>query len=155
MIPESLGNYDLVLTGEVCDACQRYLGKDVEQYVLDKTPIAIWRVLLEIQARKRNQPSVDTRQPREEKGTIPQHHARNDDIRFASHEDGSISVDIDDDELICGILQGTKTNFTMVMSPKRLHMLGRFLGKVALGTIATRDSARARATCDSTRSANT
>jgi hypothetical protein len=32
----------------------------------------------------------------------------------------------------------------MVLSPKRLPMLGRFLGKVGLGIIATDDPVRAR-----------
>ena len=144
VIPESLGNDDLVLTGEVCDACQRYFGKEVERYVLDKTPIAVWRVLLQIQTKKGNQPSADTKQLREQRGTIPERHARHDDIRLTSHDDGSISVDIDNDELVRGILQGSKTDLTMVMSPKRLHMLGRFLGKVGLGIIATHDPTRAR-----------
>ncbi len=27
-VPEALGNDDSVLVGEVCDACQAYLGKD-------------------------------------------------------------------------------------------------------------------------------
>ena len=59
LIPESLGNDELVLIGEVCDACQRYFGKEVERYVPDKTPIAVWRVLLQIPTKKRHQPSVD------------------------------------------------------------------------------------------------
>ena len=44
IIPESLGNDDLVLEGEVCDSCQRYFGKEVEKYVLSHTPLAFWRV---------------------------------------------------------------------------------------------------------------
>lgn len=76
VISKSLGNDDLVLSGAVCDACQRYFGKEVEGFVLDKTPIAIWRVLLQIRTKKGNQPSVDTRQPREEKGSISDRHER-------------------------------------------------------------------------------
>jgi hypothetical protein len=75
-----------VLMGEVCDVCQRYFGKEVERYVLDKTPIAVWRVLLQIPTKKGHQPSVDIRQPRKEKGTIPDRHERHDDIGFASHD---------------------------------------------------------------------
>jgi hypothetical protein len=114
----------------------------VERYVLDKTPIGSWRVLLQIQTKKGNEPSVDICQPREEKGTIPDRHERHDDIGFTSHDDGSISVDIDDDEIISGILAGTKTDFKMVMTPKKLHMLGRFLGKVGLGILGAHDAAR-------------
>ena len=40
IIPESLGNDDLLLSGEVCDKCQNYFGKEVESYVLAKTPLA-------------------------------------------------------------------------------------------------------------------
>lgn len=71
VIPESLGNDDLALVGEVCDVCQRYFGKEVERYVLDKTPLAVLRVLLQLPTKKGRQPSVDIRQQREEKGTIP------------------------------------------------------------------------------------
>jgi hypothetical protein len=144
VIPESLGNNDLVLTGEVCDACQRYFGKEVERYVLDKTPIAVWRVLLQIETKKGNQPSVNTRNQRGGKGSIPDRHERHDAIGFTSHDDGSISVDVDDDEIIRGILAGTKTDFKTVLSPRKLHMLGRFLGKVGLGILATHDPAQAR-----------
>jgi hypothetical protein len=144
VVPESLGNDDLILTGEVCDACQRYFGKEVERYVLDKTPLAFWRVLLQIRTKKGNVPACDTGQLREDKGTIPDRHAHHEDLGFTAHEDGSISVDIDDGEIIRDILQGTKTDFKMVLSPKKLHMLGRFLGKVGLGILATNDAARAR-----------
>jgi hypothetical protein len=143
-VPESLGNDDLILIGEVCDVCQRYFGKEVERYVLDKTPLAFWRVFLQIPTKKGNQPTVNTGQPREDKGTIPERHARHDDVGFTAHEDGSISVDIDDGEIVRDILEGTKTGFKMVLSPKKLHMLGRFLGKVGLGILATSDPARAR-----------
>lgn len=42
------------------------------------------------------------------------------------------------------MIAGTKTNFQIVMTPKKLHMLGRFLGKVGLGVIATHDTTQAR-----------
>jgi hypothetical protein len=144
VVPESLGNDDLLLSGEVCDACQQYFGKEVERYVLDKTPLAFWRVFLRIPTKKGNLPAVDTRQPSGDKGTIPERHRRHDNLGFAAHEDGSISVDIDDDEIVRGILDGTRTDFKMVLSPKMLHMLGRFLGKVGLGILATSDPTRAR-----------
>src|SRR5438874_252658 len=95
VVPESLGNDDLILTGEVCDACQRYFGKEVERYVLEKTPLAFWRLFLQIPTKKRNQPTVNTGQPREDKGTIPDRHAHHDEVGFTAHEDGSVSVDID------------------------------------------------------------
>ena len=136
VVPESLGNDDLILTGEVCDTCQRYFGKEVEQYVLDKTPLAFWRVFLRIRTKKGYVPAVHTRQPRENKGSIPERHRRHDNLGFTAHEDGPISVDIDDDEIVRDMLDGTRTDFKMVLSPKKLHMLGRFLGKVGLGILA-------------------
>lgn len=144
VIPESLGNNDLILQGEVCDACQRYFGKEVERYVLDKTPLAFWRVFLQISTKKGKSPVVDLGQPREHKGTIPDHHAHHDNVGFTAHEDGSVSVDIDDDEIVRGILEGTKADFKVVLTPKNLHMLGRFLGKVGLGLLAINDPARPR-----------
>ena len=35
VIPESLGNDDLLLKGDVCDVCQAYFGKEVKRYVLE------------------------------------------------------------------------------------------------------------------------
>ncbi|ACO32722.1 MULTISPECIES: HNH endonuclease [Acidobacterium] len=144
VIPESLGNDDLILTGEVCDACQRYFGKEVERYVLDKTPLAFWRTFLQIATKKGKLPAVDVGQPSQDKGTIPDRHARHDNIGFAAHDDGSISVDIDDSEMVRAILEGRKTDLKMVLTPKKLHMLGRFLGKVGLGILGIDDPVQAR-----------
>jgi hypothetical protein len=144
VIPESLGNDELILTGEVCDACQRYFGKEVERYVLDKTPLAFWRVFLHIPTKKGKLPTVDLRQTREDKGVIPDRHPHHDDAIFTAHEDGSVSVDIDEDEIVRNIVEGSKSDFKIVLTPKKLHMLGRFLGKVGLGLIATSDTQLAR-----------
>jgi hypothetical protein len=144
VVPESLGNDELILIGEVCDACQRYFGKEIERYALDKTPLAFWRVFLRISTKKGKLPAVDFGQIREDKGTIPDRHAHHDNVGLTAHKDGSVSVDIDNDEIVRGILDGTKTEFRIVLTPKKLHMLGRFLGKVGLGILATSDPARAR-----------
>jgi hypothetical protein len=114
VIPESLGNDDLLLIGQVCDACQRYFGKEVERYVLDKTPLAFWRVFLQISTKKGKRPTVDAAQPPDDKGTIPDRHPNHDNVGFTEDEDGSISVDIDDGEIVRGVLEGTKTDFKMV-----------------------------------------
>jgi len=59
IIPEALGNDDLVMSGHVCDACQSYFGKEVEKYVLSKTPIGFWRVFLAIRGKKGKLPTID------------------------------------------------------------------------------------------------
>lgn len=52
IIPESLDNDDLIITGSVCDSCQNYFGKEVEKFVLSKTPFAFWKVIYSIKAKK-------------------------------------------------------------------------------------------------------
>lgn len=143
IIPESLGNDDLVLHGEVCDKCQAYFGKEVEKFLLSKTPFAFWRTFLGIKTKKGKYPSVDLSQPTCQKGVFPAVHTKHDDIGFAFHEDGSVSVDIDDSDVIKGILDGSKNEFTLVFTPKILHMIGRFLCKVGLELLCLEDRVRA------------
>lgn len=40
-----MGNTDDRINGAVCDKCQNYLGREVENFVLSKTPFAFWRML--------------------------------------------------------------------------------------------------------------
>lgn len=143
VIPESLGNDDLILKGCVCDRCQAYFGKEVEQYVLTKTPIAVWRTLLGIRTKNGRLPTVDVTQPRRAKGMLPDIHRLHDNIGFAAHPDGSTSVDIYDGSLVRSLLEGAKWQFNLVLSPKKISMLGRFLGKVGIGLLALSDQARA------------
>lgn len=145
VIPESLGNDDLLLEQSVCDLCQAYFGKEVERYVLEKTPIAAWRSILGIPTKKGLLPSVDISQPKRHKGTLPERHDLHDNIVVSAHPDGSTSVDIGDDELIRDMLDGTKRKFHLVLTPKVLRMMGRFLGKVALGLLAISERERAYA----------
>jgi len=144
VIPESLGNDDLLLKGSVCDFCQIYFGKEVEKYVLEKTPIGVWRTILGIPSKKRLLPSVNVSQRREEKGTFPARHQCHDNISFTHHYDGSTSVDLHNKEILQDIKNVAKHQFNLVLTPKLLHMLGRFLGKVALGILAISDGVRAR-----------
>lgn len=148
VVPESLGNDDLVLEGEVCDACQRYFGSKVEKFVLDQTPFAFWRAYLGIRTKKGHLPQVNLSQPSREKGVLQSTHLRHDNgLGFTSHEDGSVSVDIDNDEIIREILRGDRNKFTFVLTPRILHLLGRFLLKVGLEFLATKDSRAARTAC--------
>lgn len=133
VIPESLGNIDLVLRGEVCDACQRYFGKEVENYVLSKTSIGVWRALLGIRTKQGKLPGVDLSVPERRRGILPEYAPAHDNkVGFTAHEDGSTSVDIDDPAIVRGILRGERRAFHFVMSPKHLVQIGRFLGKIAL-----------------------
>lgn len=144
VIPESLGNNDLLLVKEVCDKCQNYFGKEVERYVLAKTPIAFWRVFLGIETKARNFPSIDLSQPRKESGIYPSTHQLHDDIGYTFHEDGSVSVDIDDPQTIRSILDGSRNDFRLVISPKMLFMMGRFFCKVGIEILCVADPEKAR-----------
>jgi len=46
IIPEALGNDDLIQRDEVCDKCNQYFGSKLESFVLGKTPLAFWRTFL-------------------------------------------------------------------------------------------------------------
>jgi len=145
IIPESLGNDDLLLAGEVCDGCQRYFGKEVEKYVLEKTPIGMWRALLGIQSKKGKLPSVDLSLPERSRGLLPEKSAHHDNrVGFTAHEDGSTSIDIDNSEIMRAILDGSKTDLRFVLSPKHLVQIGRFLGKIAIELHCLSDAIRAR-----------
>ena len=145
IIPESLGNDDLTLTGHVCDPCQNYFGKEVEQFVLSKSPLAFWRVLLGIETKKGKMPSVNLSQPRREKGVLQSVHPIHDNaVGFTAHDDGSTSVEIDDSQMINDILAGRRTQFRFVFTPKSLHMMGRFLCKVGLELVCMESPSKAR-----------
>lgn len=136
IIPESLGNTEDVLTGAVCDKCQNYFGKEVESYVLSKSPFAFWRVAYNLKNKKGNAPFYNTSLPLVQKGTIPDSHLYNDnDIIFhpANVSDESIiEVEINDSKLRNCILSRNKNKINLVITPKMLIQIGRFLGKMAL-----------------------
>jgi hypothetical protein len=144
IIPESLGNDTLLLKDEVCDTCQNYFGKEVEYFVLNKTPIAFWRTFLGIKSKKGKLPHVDLSQPTKQKGIFPVVHPKHDNIGFIYHEDNSISVNIEDSDLVKSILDGSRNQFQFVLTPKALHMLGRFLCKVGLELLCLSDPNQAR-----------
>ncbi|MCH7546771.1 MAG: hypothetical protein IID30_10260 [Planctomycetes bacterium] len=144
VIPESLGNDVLVLTNDVCDSCQNYFGKEIEKFVLEKTPIAFWRVYLRIRTKTAQNPHVDMRQPKQQKGVLPNVHVLHDNIGFAAHDDGSVSVDMHDDDLVRQILSGEKSQFVQVFTPNVLFQFGRFLCKIGIELLCTESPNRAR-----------
>lgn len=145
IVPESLGNTEMVLKNQVCDSCQNYFGKEIENYVLSKTPIAFWRAYLGIKTKKGNLPFVDLSLSESQKGRIPEYSKHHDNkIGFESHEDGTTSVFIDDSNTIRDILNGERNQFQFVLSPKHLIALGRFLGKIGIELLCTENSENAR-----------
>ncbi|MDY6873170.1 MAG: HNH endonuclease [Chloroflexota bacterium] len=134
IVPESLGNDEDYLTKMVCDNCQNYLGREVEKLALEKTPIAIWRVLLGLKNKKGSLPSIDL--ITQEKGRLPASHELTDRIGFTAHKDWSTSVDIFDPLIIQSIKNKEKNSFNLILTPWHLSIMGRFLGKMGLEYIA-------------------
>ncbi len=144
VIPESLGNDDLVLEGQVCAGCNTHFGK-LEKFVLQKTPTAFWKTHLGIRSKRGKLPSIDLSQPKREKGVYPSIHPTHDNsIGFTAHEDGSISVDIDDLSIINQIINYKRHEFRFVITPKTLFILGRFLCKVGVELLCVSDQYLAR-----------
>lgn len=137
IVPESLGNTHILLFEQVCDSCQSYLGKEVEEYVLRRSPIGAWRVFAGTKTKHGKLPTFAFRQPAKDKGRLPDRHAGNDDsVTLHYSEVGEREFDIDDKELLKNVADGTKTDFRLVLTPKMLHMMSRFLGKIGLELMA-------------------
>lgn len=144
IVPEALGNDDLVLENEVCDGCNQYFGSKVESFVLNKTPLGFWRTFLGIRTKKGKLPHVDLSQPRRRKGRLPAIHPLHDNLGFTCHSDRSISMDINDDQFIRETLEKKRNRFTFVFSPLVLSMMGRFFCKVGVELICSKDREFAR-----------
>jgi len=145
VVPESLGNDDLILDGHVCDVCQNYFGKEVEEYVLGKTPFATWRAMLGIRTKTGRLPRIETSQPKRAKSRLPDKHSFHDDgLVFEAQPDGTGTVEITSEKIREEILTGSRSAFHFVMTPKVLCMIGRFLGKIGLELLCldAPDSAR-------------
>ncbi len=143
VIPESLGNDDLILKGHVCDKCQHYFGTEVEQFVLNKTPIAAWRAMLGTTTKKGKRPKVDLSQPREQRGILPCVSPYHDDIAFELQADESVAITMSE-ELVGQVERGERSQFSFVLTPHVLYMMGRFLCKVGLELVCIVDPADAR-----------
>ena len=144
IVPESLGNDDLILNEEVCSACNRHFSK-IEEFVLQNTIIAFWRVFLGIRSKRGSLPSANLSQPKRDKGRFRSRHPRHTDlVSFSAHEDGSTSADIDDPEILRRMLNNECGRFEFVMTPKVLFNLGRFLCKMGIESICSNHSSIAR-----------
>jgi hypothetical protein len=145
VIPESLGNDDLILIDQVCAKCNAHFSHKVESPVLSKSPLAFWRVFLGVKSKRGRFPSIDLSQPTKQKGHLPALHSKHDNrVGFSAHEDGSCSVDIDDPEIVGQILDNSRNTFQFIFTPSLLFDMGRFLCKVGIELICVADPARAR-----------
>ena len=144
ILPEAIGNDDLILAGEVCDKCNQYFGSKIEQFVLEKTPLAFWRTFLGIRTKHGSLPNVNLSQPTKQKGTLPSTHRYHDDYIVKCHKDLSVSFDIKDYKCAEEIKEGKKKYLTFVFTPLVLHKLGRFFCKVGIELICLDDSKEAR-----------
>lgn len=134
IVPESLGNTDDVLTNCVCDKCQNYFGKEIENYVLAKTPFGFWRTIAGTHTKRGKAPFFNPSQSSCQKGNMPDFHPYTDNGFIIHPVDGEsiIEAEFTDKSLFESISNGERNSFKMVMTPKMLIYMGRFLGKIAL-----------------------
>lgn len=137
IIPESLGNKHILLEKQICDSCQKYFGTKVEEYVLRRSPIGWWRVHAQIYTKKGKNPKFSFTQPNEKKGILEDYHPANDNgVSFHISNKGERLFSVSNDEMLMRMHDGEKKHFKLVLTPKMLHMMSRFLGKVGLEMLA-------------------
>jgi HNH endonuclease len=142
IIPESLGNDDMILEKEVCDKCQNYLSQ-IENYVLSKTPIGFWRTLLTIKTKKNRLPFVDFTKKADGKGALPDFSEHHDNIKLEAHPDFTTELVIP--KPLAHFLQNDNNGqLIYVLTPKVIHELGRLLGKIGIEIICHDNSEKAR-----------
>ncbi len=144
-VPEALGNDDSVLLGEVCDGCQSYLGREVEKFALSQPPIGPMRALLRIRGKRGKLPTIETSIPERHGGHLPAYDFGSDQgITFGVGDDGHLWVAIERPEMVRAIMNGEKTEFKFVLTPKHIAALGRLLGKMALELLCAENPLEAR-----------
>jgi len=134
IVPESLGNTTDILDGAVCDQCQNYFGKEIEKYVLSKTQFGFWRAMAGTKNKKGKSPLYNPSQNPKNMGKLPDFHSATDN-GFVVHPydtESVIEVEVENSELLNEIISGQKNYFKVVLTPKVLVYMGRFLGKIAL-----------------------
>lgn len=142
IIPESMGNDNLILKGEVCDKCQNFFSH-IENYVLRNTPLGFWRTLLGIKTKGRKLPSVDFTKREFAKGIFPDSHKRHNNLGFKAHEDFSTELLILD-SIDNYINEKGEGQLSYVITPKVIFELGRFFGKIGIELICSQDATYAR-----------
>ena len=142
IIPESLGNDDLILEREVCDKCQNYLSQ-IENYVLSKTPLGFWRTLLTIRTKKGTLPKVDFTKSKNTKGALPDYHKEHDDVKFESQSDFTTELNFQK-PIEDFVNKKSSGKIKYVITPKAIHEIGRFLGKIGIELLCYSDRLKAR-----------
>lgn len=134
IVSESLGNTEDILYNAVCDKCQNYLGKEVESFVLSKTPFGFWKTISGTRNKKGKVPFFDPSQSESTHGKIKNYHASTDNniVIHPVDNESIIAVDINDEELLKKIMNNKKSSFNVALTPKMLIYMGRFIGKIAL-----------------------
>lgn len=136
IVSESLGNTDDIINGAVCDKCQNYLGREVENFVLSKTPFAFWRTLYGTINKHGKEPFYNTSLDKNCRGKLPNSHPFNDNNVMLHpaylYDESIIKADIHNDDLLQKVKSGEKTSLNIVLTPKSIVYIGRFLGKIAL-----------------------
>lgn len=132
IIPESLGNTNDILMDRVCDKCQNYFGREVENYVLTKTPFGFWRTMAGTLNKKGKSPFFDPSQNPKSKA-VPDFNSCTDNgfTLFPVDNERIVKAVITNQSLFEKLRMG-KRRFNIVMTPKMLIYMGRFLGKIAL-----------------------
>ena len=133
IVPESLGNTDDILMNCVCDKCQNYFGREIENYILNKTPFGFWRTIAGTLNKKGKSPFFDFSQNPKSK-VVPDFNSYTDNgvILYPADNERIFEAVITNQSLFENINNGTKKCFNLVMTPKMLIYMGRFLGKIAL-----------------------
>lgn len=134
IVPESLGNDDDVLTYGVCDQCQNYFGREIENYVLSKTPFGFWRTLAGTPTKKGHVPEFNPTQNPSTGGKLPDYHPLSDSSITIYPADGEsiVQAEFADLNQKKEIIKNGKGVLKTVLTPKALVYIGRFLGKIAL-----------------------
>ncbi len=140
IIPESLGNDDLILEKEICDKCQNYLSQ-IEHYVLSKTPLGFWRTLLTIKTKKGKLPAVDFTKNNTH-GMLPDFHEHHDNFGFIAHDNFTTELNLDLAKINLDSEQTGQLKY--VITPKVIHEIGRFIGKIGIELVCQDNPTTAR-----------
>lgn len=115
IIPESLGNTDDFLIDRVCDKCQNYFGREVENYVLTKTPFGFWRTMAGTLNKKGKSPFFNPSQNPKSKG-VPDFHSYTDNgfTLYPGDNKRIVEMVIDDQSLLKKLRKVKKTILTLL-----------------------------------------
>lgn len=125
ILPESLGgeNWALLPDGLLCDACQNSFGSSVEQQALNCYPFNQLRILFRIPTKK---------------SRLPWYKFNGGTIR-ASPSSKTLEYE-PSTPFIKGLKKGKKPQITFIAEPKRPDMICRFLLKMGLEVIASKNT---------------